>query len=315
MTSFIGELRLESAQQLLRHYSYELPEMDEMVSERAAETQGLDQTHQRASAIEAGIAATRAYFLRCGEGSQALCMSPINEANGNPEFEHTALYWKTFRNGKVEAWQLFVDFDSEERNAYMAWVARRADISYHAKTDLELASLPVCPHSPKLPLFHSLHEFIADIAEFQKMISGRASISGISLEDPDQFIRSQCHLEERNQQEAGNWVESYVRAIAQGSIELGKQIITKLQMKILGVTESVVRSIGRSLNIDLSTLQLFLKACGFLEFSFATGGSRELTSSPMIGLPTCQEKICKRCGTHAGETDTKCPSCGWSPSS
>lgn len=316
LTSFIAELKINHDTQLLRPYTYELTQVDQAVANRETETDGMDGVHQRATATAAGIRRTHNYFRGHGDGSQAVLMSPVNEADGRPEFSHTALYVLTYEHGVVNGWQLFVDFSPQERKDYVARIARRAGAGDDTTTDLELAAHPVLSESSAKPLYNSLFEFVADIAQFRKNTRGRASISGISLEDPAGFIKNQLRLEAKNCREAERWVEPYIRAIAQGSIDLARRIITKLQLKALNLTESAVRAAARLTSVDFSALQVFLRACGFLSFSF----SPETPSLPFqISLTTpisggaCQEKICRRCGTHAGDHDTTCPSCGWSP--
>jgi len=317
LTGFIAELKVGNQRQLLRPYQYELPEVDQAVAHRQAETEDLDGVGQRAAAAAIGINRAHDHFRSRGEGSQAILMSPVNEATGQTEFLHTAVYFLTYENGFVSGWQLFVDFSAAERQQYMAWVARRADTDYSAQTDLDLAATPVLsPESSVAPLYSSIEEFIADAARFRKNTRGRALISGISLENPEHFIAGQMRLEAKNRQEAENWVEPYVRAIAQGSIDLSRRIITNLQLKVLNLTESAVRRAARLASVDFSALQIFLRACGFLSFSFSPETSvvspQSFFAAPAIG-GHCREKICNRCGTHAGDHDTKCPSCGWSP--
>ncbi len=311
LTGFIAELRVDDQRQLLRPYEYKLPDVGAAVARRQLETAGLDNVGQRAAATAAGIRRTHDHFRSAGDGAQAILMSPVNEATGRPEFLHTAIYFLTFENGTVTGWQLFTDFSAPERQQYMAWVARRAGINYSAQTDLDLAATPVLS-----PDYSSVEEFIWDVTQFLKSTRDRASISEISLEDPGRFVADQLQLEAKNRQEASFWVNDYVRAIAQGSIGLARRIITKLQFKVLNLTESTVRHAARLAAVDFSALQMFLRACGFLSFSFAPEASvispQSFFASPVIG-GNCQEKICSRCGTHAGDHDTKCPACGWSP--
>ncbi len=317
LTGFIAELKVDNQHQLLRPYQYELPAMGEAVAHRQAETDGLDGVGHRAAAAAIGISRVHGHFRSRGQGSQAILMSPVNEASGQPEFLHTAVYFLAYENGAVNGWQLFVDFSAPERQQYMAWVARRAGTNYSAQTDLDLAAAPVLSaDSSGQQLYSSVEDFIADAAGFLKTGRGRASISDISLENPGRFVADQMRLEDKNRQEAESWVEPYIRAIAQGSIDLGRRIITKLQLKVLNLTESAVRSAARLAAVDFSALQVFLRACGFLPFSFSPETSivspQSFFAAPVIA-GHCQEKICRQCGTHAGDRDTKCPSCGWSP--
>ncbi len=318
LTGFIAELKVDNQRQLLRPYQYELPAMGEAVVHRQAETEGLDGVHQRAAAAAIGISRVHDNFRSRGQGSQAVLMSPVNETTGQPEFLHTAIYFLVYdENGAVNGWQLFVDFSAAERQQYMAWVARRSNVDYRNQTDLDLAATPVVSvGSPVRPLYSSVEDFAADIVEFLKTGRGRASISDISLENPKQFVTNQLRLEAENRREAENWIEPYIRAIAQGSIDLARRIITQLQLKVLNLTESAVRSVARRAAVDFSALQVFLRACGFLSFSFSPETSivspQSFFAAPVIG-DHCQEKICRQCGTHAGDRDTKCPSCGWSP--
>lgn len=316
LTGFIAELRVDQDHQLLRPYQYQLFRVDEVVANRQKETAGIDGVHQRDAATEVGIRKIHDYFQSNGDGSQAVRISPVNEAAGQPEYKYTAIYFTAYTGEVVDGWQLFVDFSPQERKDYMAWVSRRAGADYCAGGDLDLAANPVLSESSANPLYNSIHKFIADVAKFRKNTRGRASISEISLENPDEFIAGQLRLEAKNRQEAEVWVDPYVRAIAQGSIELGRRIITNLQLKVLGLTESAVRAAARLASVDFSALQVFLRACGFLSFSFSPETSIVSPQSFFVAPALsshCQEKICHRCGTHAGDHDTKCPSCGWSP--
>jgi hypothetical protein len=315
LTSFIAELRVDQDHQLLRPYQYELAEMDLAVANRETETREINGAHRRATATEIGISKTHDHFRSHDPGAQAVLMSPVNETTGRPEYLHTAIYFLTHENGVVAGWQLFVDFSQAERLNYMSRVARRAGADYWAQTDLDLAVNPILS-AGSAPLYSSIEEFIADVAGFLKTIRDRVAISGISLENPQQFIVDQMRLEAKNRHEAENWVEPDVRAIAAGSIDLAGRIITKLQLKTLNLTESAVRAAARLAAVDVSALQVFLRACGFLSFSFSPETSvispQSFLAAPITG-GHCQEKICSRCGTHAGDHDTKCPSCGWSP--
>lgn len=315
LTGFIAELRVDKDHQLLRPYQYELLQGDEAVANRQTETSGIDGIYQRAKATAIGIGKAHDHFRSQGDGAQAILMSPVNEATGQPEFLHTAIYFLTHESGIVNGWQLFVDFSAQERKDYMTWVSCRAGADYHAAGDLNLASVPVVSPASR-SLYSSVGDFIADTAGFFESVRDRASISGISLENPEKFIADQMRLEVKNRQEAEVWVDPYVRAIAQGSIELGRRIITNLQLKVLNLTESAVRAAARLASVDFSALQVFLRACGFLSFSFSPETSivspQSFFTAPVIG-GHCQEKICRQCGTQAGDEDTKCSSCGWSP--
>lgn len=316
LSGFVAELRIDQDRQILRPYRYDLPQIDAAVANRQQETADSADIHRRTKATVVGINKTHDHFRSYGSGAQAILISPVNEATGQPEFLHTAIYFLTYTSGAVSGWQLFVDFSKAQRQNYMAWVSRRAAADYPAADDLELAASPVLSESSGKPIYTSVKDFVADIADFLKSRRDRVSISGISLDDPAEFVESQLRLEAKNRQEAETWVEPYIRAIAQGSIELGRRIITNLQLKVLGLTESAVRAAARLASVDFSALQVFLRACGFLSFTFSPEASiissQSFSAIPAIG-GLCQEKICRRCGIHAGDNDTKCPSCGWSP--
>lgn len=316
LTSYIAELEVDQDHQLLRQYQYEISQVDDAVANREAQTIGVDGVHQRDTAIAIGFRKTHGYFRLQGDGAQALLMSPVNEVAGQPEYKYTAVYFLTHNQATVEGWQLFVDFSPQERRDYMGWVSRRAGADYHAAGDLELAANPVISESSTKPIYNSVYDFIADTAGFLESVRDRVTISEISLENPQQFIADQIRLEAKNRLKAQNWVEPYIRAIAQGSIDLGRRIITNLQLKVLNLTESAVRAAARLASADFSALQVFLRACGFLSFTFSPEVSaistQTLFTASAIG-GHCQEKICRQCGTHAGDHDTKCPSCGWSP--
>jgi hypothetical protein len=301
LTAFIAELRPGLEQQLLRPYSYQLAEVDLAVANRVAETRGISNVEDRSWAIAKGIKSVHEFFRSAGNGTQAVLISPVNEATGQPEHQHTAIYWLSHQNGKVEGWQLFLNISSVQRQGLMRHLSNVQRQEYGWTNDLDLASHPVLVNKQ----WQRPEDFVDTV--FKSL--------GVDV-DPTEFVGRQLKLEQRNREEASRWVDKYINAITQGLLGTASQIITKMQLKVRGLTEFDVLQAWRQSAVDMSSaMQIFLAACGFLEFSFISSISRQEMTLPVgiIGLGGCEAKICRRCGTHAGDEDTKCPSCGWSP--
>ena len=317
LTAFIAELRPGEQQQLLRPYSYELPRVAEVMVNGEAYVEGLDRAHTRAHAMTLGVGRVHQHFQDLqgrDNGAQAVLMSPVSETRDEPEFQYTAVYLQTLRDGHVEAWQLFIDLNHEKRQAFMRWMAGRQGQSYELENDLDLAANPVLLDEKR---YSSIEAFMTDIAAFLDDQRVDTPVARRITRDPVRFVQDQQGLEKENAQEAREWVDGYVRAIAQGSIELGKRIITQLQMKILGVTESMVRTAAREIHLDVAALQTFLRACGFLEFTFSESGGL----SPLSGIEALAsngERVkCPVCSSRAKHDvyvhcaiGAMCPGCG-----
>lgn len=301
LTAFIAELRPGQEQQLLRPYSYQLAEIDSAVCKRVVETRGISNVEDRSRAVAEGINLAHEFFRNAGDGAQAVLMSPVNEAAGQPEHQHTAIYWLAHRNGAVDGWQLFLNISPVQRQGLMRHLSNVQGQEYSWKNDLDLAAHPV--------LMNQQWKRPEDFVE--------AAFRCLYMDvDPAKFVGRQLKLEKQNQGEAETWADKYINAITQGLLGTANQIITKMQLKVRGLTEFDVRQALRRSAVDMSSaMQVFLAACGFLEFSFASAVSGQEMVLPVGGivLGGCEAKICRRCGTHAGDSDTKCPSCGWSP--
>lgn len=301
LTAFIAELRSGREQQLLRPYSYRLQQIDSAVVNRVAETRGISNVEGRNRAIAGGINLAHEFFRNTGDGTQAVLMSPVNEVAGQPEHQHTAIYWLTHRNGTVDAWQLFLNISPIQRQELMRHLSNLQGQEYDWKNDLDLAAHPVL----MINQWNRPEDFIETVFRFL----------GVDV-DPAEFVGCQLRLEKRNKKEAENWAGKYVNAITQGLLGTASQIITQMQLKVRGLTEFDIRQAWRQSAVDMSSaMQIFMAACGFLEFSFASSVSGREAVFPVggISIGSCEAKICRRCGTHAGDHDTKCPSCGWSP--
>lgn len=313
LTGFIGELRRGGIHQLLSSYSYELPEMDQKTSKRVEDTADLEQVNQRARAIQDGLETVHRFFREHGtETPQVMVMSPVNEQMGETEHEMTAVYFLTYRKGLVIGRQLFIDLTKQERPAFMSWMANQAGVSDYAATDdLALARTPIL--SPSV-LFGTPSEFMESVKEFLMTVCKRDTIGKQKIDDPQLFVAEQRRMRRNNQSEAKRWAKQYAQAVSQGALELGRRIITSMQMNVLGLTESAVREAAKRVSSDASVLELFLRACGFLEFTFGSGEQVNTLASFPAGMSgPCQEKICRKCGNHAGDYDTQCPRCGWKP--
>lgn len=312
LTGFIGELRRGGTHQLLSSYYYELPEMEKKTAKRVQNTADLTHVNTRAIAMQDGLSAAHQYFRECHKPTQVVVMSPVNEQAGETEHEMTAVYLLTHRRNLVIGRQLFIDLSREERPTFMKWMSAHEEGEYLHVEDLDLARHPVLFSKV---LFSTPGTFVQSVKDFLKMQCHRETIGGQSISDPALFVATQRRKRRNNQKEAEYWAKSYVTAITQGVLDLGRQIITSMQMNVLGLTESAVRQAARRAHFDTSALELFLRACGFLEFAFGSGGGSPngIELLPVGVGGSCQEKICKRCGTHAGERDTKCPNCGWKP--
>lgn len=301
LTAFIAELRPGQEQQLLRPYSYQLQQIDSAVVNRVAETRGISNVEDRSRAISQGIKSAHEFFRNAGDGAQAVLMSPVNEAAGQPEHQHTAIYWLTHRNGAAEGWQLFLNISPVQRQGLMRHLSNVQGQEYGWTNDLDLTAYPI--------LMNKQWERPEDFIE--------AAFRFLDVDiDAAEFVCRQLKLEKRNKKEAETWADKYINAITQGLLGTASQIITKMQLKVRGLTEFDVRQALRRSAVDMSSaMQVFLAACGFLEFSFASSVLGQDMALPVggIALGGCEAKICRRCGTHAGDSDTKCPSCGWSP--
>ncbi|MBI5357111.1 hypothetical protein HZB78_05905 [Candidatus Collierbacteria bacterium] len=301
LTAFIAELRPGQEQQLLRSYSYQLRQIDSAVVNRVVETRGIASVEDRSLAIAQGIKSAHEFFRSAIDETQAVLMSPVNEIAGKPEHQHTAVYWLTHRNGAVKGWQLFLNITSVQRQELMRNLSNNQGQEYGWKNDLDLAAHPALIDNQ----WQRPEDFIEAAFRFL----------GVDV-DPAGFVGRQLKLEERNQEEAGIWVDKYINAITQGLLGTASQIITQMQLKVRGLTEFDVRQAQRQSAVEVSpALQVFLAACGFLEFSFASSvsGQEAVLSINGVGSGGCEAKICRRCGTHAGDHDTKCKHCGWKP--
>lgn len=286
LTSFVAELRVGNEHQLLRPYSYSLSDVDTAVSNRVEETAGLAHVNQRARAIASGINKAHQFFRERGTGTQAMLMSPVNQAAGEPEHQHTAVHWLAFDGMEVKGWQLFLDIHRRQRMALMELLCDDNSQVCHYGDDLDLASNPV--------LYEVEHW--NEVAEFVATVFKHVGIE----DDPAAFVEDQLTLERRNRQEAELWKEPYVHAITQGFLGQAKQIITQMQLKIRGLTELDVREAFRRLTTDLSlAIRTFMAACGFLEFSFAPYGFEPFIT-PMVYTLT---------GAGSKEDTVHCPNC------
>lgn len=301
LTAFIAELRPGQEQQLLRPYSYQLSEIDSAVVNRVAETRGISNVEDRSRAIAQGIKLAHEFFRSAGNGAQAVLISPVNEVSGQPEHQHTAIYWLSHQNGKAEGWQLFLNISFAQRRGLMRHLSDTQAQEYNWASDFDLAVHPVLMKNQ----WNRPEDFTETIFRF------------LNLDvDAAEFVRRQLKLEKRNKKEAETWADKYINAITQGLLGTAGRIITQMQLKIRGLTEFDVRQAWRQSAVDMSSaMQVFIAACGFLEFSFAQSVLGQEMALPVggIALGGCEAKICRRCGTHAGDSDTKCPSCGWSP--
>ena len=192
-------------------------------------------------------------------------MSPVNEIAGKPEYQHTAVYWLTHRNGAVEGWQLFLNITSVQRQELMRNLSNNQGQEYGWKNDLDLAAHPVLMSKK----WQRPEDFVGSVFKFL----------GVDI-DAAEFVGRQLKLEKRNIEEAGIWADKYIHAITQGLLGTAKQIITNLQMQVRGITEFDVRQALRQSAVDMSSaMQIFMAACGFLEFSFAAADNRILRAS------------------------------------
>lgn len=308
----IAELRQGEDHQLLRPYKYEPTQMSTMVAKRVELTRDLDIAKQRAQATQMAFDNIHSFFFQTGSGAQALVISPPNPDSNLPEHHHTALYWLDFDGQKVHGHQLFIDLSSSERQDFMRWLAEKNNNIYSHSEDLDLASHPI--------LFSSLRlkdsiGFISLIKEFLNQHCHRDAIDQAKIGDPAQFVSRQMKLEEKNQQEADLWGEQYSRFISQGLLGEAKVLVSKLQMKILNLTETKVRLfMQKAKNFPELLRSIFLLPCGFLEFAFnsiepETGVSTLLSSGELVHCPVCdpnktKEKVhcppghsCPRCHT------------------
>lgn len=303
LTAFIAELRPGQDQQLFRPYSYRLEQIDSAVDNRVAETKGISNVEDRSWAIAEGIKSVHEFFRSTGDGAQAVLMSPVNEVTGQPEYQHTAVYWLIYRNSIVEGWQLFLNISSGERQELMRHLSKNQGQEYGWKNDLDLAAHPVLMDNQ----WNRPEDFIETVFKFLNIDV-----------DAAEFVERQLKLEKRNQGEAEIWADKYINAITQGLLGTADRVVTQMQLKIRGLTEFDVRQALRQSAVDMtSAMQIFMAACGFLEFSFASSVSGQEVALPVggIALGGCEAKICRRCGTHAGDHDTACKSCGWKPES
>lgn len=298
LTSFIAELRPGQEQQLLRPYSYQLDEIDSAVVNRVAETRGISNVEDRSLAIAKGIKSVHEFFRSAGNGAQAVMMSPVNEVSREPEFQHTAIYWLTHQNGRVEGWQLFLDVSPVQRQGLMRHLSNVKGQEYDWKNDLDLAAHPVLMNKQ----WQRPEDFIETVFRFL----------GVDA-DVAEFVGRQLKLENRNQEEAKLWSGKYISAITQGLLGAAKQIITSMQLKVRGLTEFDVRQALRQSAIDMSSaMQVFLAACGFLEFSFAPAVSGQEAVLP--GLPAARLEShrvhCPNCNkTVSCAVGESCPGC------
>ena len=265
LTAFIAELRPGQEQQLLRPYSYQLEQIDSAVDNRVIETTGITNVENRSQAIAQGIKSAHEFFRSAGDGAQAVLMSPVNEIAGKPEHKHTAVYWLAHQNGRVEGWQLFLNIPPVQRQKLMRHLSNNQGQEYCWENDLDLAAHPVLMNKQwKRP------------EDFVEAVFGFLGVDVAAAE----FIGHQLKLEKRNQEEAVIWADKYIHAITQGLLGTAKQIITNLQMQVRGITEFDVRQALRQSAVDMSSaMQIFMAACGFLEFSFAAADNRILRAS------------------------------------
>lgn len=312
----IAELRQGEDHQLLRPYEYTLTHMDTMVAKRVELTQGLNVAEQRAQATQTAFDEVHSFFSDAGSGAQALVISPPNPDSNLPEHRDTALYWLNYDGQKVQGHQLFIDLSSSERVELMRWLAEKNKISYSHLEDLDLASHPI--------QFSSLHlkdsvDFISLVKEFLNNHCHRDTINKVNIGNPQEFIARQMELEIKNQKEAEHWGERYARLISQGLLGEAKILVSKLQMKILNLTEKKIRSLIQKAKEFPDLLRaLFLLPCGFLEFAFNSIESgvevSALPSEKLVHCPVCdpqktKDKVhcppghsCPRCHTlrHCG---------------
>lgn len=308
----IAELRQGEEHQLLRPYKYDLSHMDTMVTKRVELTKGLEIAEQRAQATQIALDGVHHFFSAAGSGAQALVISPPNPDSNLPEHRDTALYWLDYNGQEVLGHQLFIDLSSLERQEFMRWLAEKNKISYSHSEDLDLASHPI--------QFFSVHlkdsvDFISLIKEFLNECCHRDTINQVKIAKPQAFVTYQMELEIKNHEEAELWGERYARLVSQGLLGEAKVLVSKLQMKILNLTEDKVRSLVQKAKQFPDLLRaLFLLPCGFLEFAFDSneskvGTSTSLLNEELVHCPVCdpqktKEKVycppghsCPRCHT------------------
>ena len=298
LTAFIAELRPGQDQQLFRPYSYRLEQIDSAVVNRVAEIKGISNVENRSWAIAEGIKSVHEFFRSTVDGAQAVLMSPVNEATGQPEHQHTAVYWLTHQNGRVEGWQLFLNISPAQRQELMRHLSNNQGQEYGWKNDLDLAVHPVLMDNP----WNQPKDFIETIFKFLNVDI-----------DAVEFVGRQLKLEKKNQKEAGIWADKYINAITQGLLGTASQIITKMQLKVRGLTEFDVRQALRQSAVEISSaMQIFMAACGFLEFSFSTTDNQMLkvsaggifleAESHRVHCPNCKKTV----SCAIGES---CPGC------
>lgn len=291
--SFIAELRPDNEHALTNTYFATYQDMLRMISLKTQQTEGLDDTHLRAQKIQNDFQIAISHLLSHPD-SQAIVISPVNKTEGGTEYKYTALYLLTSQKDKEGyiGQMLFTDFTQEEQEAF----------------------LKVYPPLESKIVFPDMKSFLVAVGDFLEVHRGHKILAGKDLSDVDQFIREEQKLKQENRAEAAGWVEEYAKLIAVGAINSARSLITKLQMKVLGLKKSDIFNAIRNVGTDLKAALLFLRDCGTLEFAFNSiepgiGASTSLISEGLVHCPVCdpqktKEKVhcppghsCPRCHT------------------
>lgn len=290
-TSFIAELRPSSEHALTNTYFATYEDMLRMTALKTAQTKGLDDTHLRAQKIQYDFQTAISHLLSHPD-SQAIVISPVNKTEGGTEYKYTAIYLLIGQEDGYIGNMLFTDFTEEEQAAF----------------------LEAYPSLMSQTFFPDMKSFLVAVGDFLQVHRGHKILAGKDLSNVDQFLQREEKLNRENKTEASGWVEEYARFIAIGAIDLARSLVTKLQMKVLGLKKSDILKAIRNIGADWKAGLLFLRDCGTLEFTFDSkepkiGESMLSPSGELVHCPVCdpsksKEKVycppghsCPRCHT------------------